>query len=128
MDVGHDRADTIRWYLEGLGTSYEHAADAVVRFVHGVGEWRMHSANPVVERLAARDNSVMDVIAHDRVGQALPVRASQAATQKRQVRFPFVLSRDEPIAVDESRDEMIDGAGSDGAWFSRHASVNTSAV
>src|ERR1051326_7641904 len=53
----------------------------------------------------------MDVAAHDRVGEATPVRCHDRRTQQRQIPPPFDARLDEPIARGKTRDDVIDAAG-----------------
>jgi len=91
-----------------------------VCLVHVLGEGCVDASDPTVELLLACDDGEMDVVAHDGVRKATPVALLDRASEEGQIEGPLALGGDEPLAIDEARDEMVDEAGDDSPRLPRH--------
>jgi len=121
VDVCDDARDTVRFDKDRFRSALKHGTASIVGAIHDIDERRVDAAHPRRERVHARHGREMDVIAHDGVCKTTPIRLRERRPEQLQVEEPFVLASDVPVAIDEPRDEVIDGIRFDSTWFARHA-------
>src|SRR4051812_19613518 len=80
----------------------------------------MHATYPGREALLAGDECMMEMVAHHSVAEAAPVRSGNGVAQQREVEPAFSFVCDEPFAIHEARDQVIDAAGNNVARYAWH--------
>jgi len=122
VDVCNDASDAAALDRKRLGTAHEHRPDPVVRAVHGGGKRRVNTSDPRAQRSRASNRGDVDVVAHDRERETAPIRLGQRTREQFAIVPALVVGVDEPLAVDQPRDQVIRDSRFSAARLAGHAS------